>query len=204
MCNSLKKIVGVLLLLIVAGNALAHRMKVFAWSESDQIQGQAYYAGAGAAKNSEIELYLNQQPFAKTQANAAGDFVFKKLQAGEYQVRANAGQGHISTIDVQIGPIASDTSIENPSSIDINRTADSSRSVVVHSGVTAQQVQKIITKAVLPLRKQLDQYEAKTRLHDILGGIGYLFGFFGLWMALRAGKKPTGKCCSNKHQASDQ
>ena len=37
----------------------------------------------------------------------------------------------------------------------------------------------------MPLREQLDQYEEKTRLHDVIGGLGYIVGLMGIAFYLK-------------------
>ena len=37
-----------------------------------------------------------------------------------------------------------------------------------------------IDRQIVQLRKQIDGYEQKTRLHDVLGGLGYILGLTGL------------------------
>ncbi len=41
-------------------------------------------------------------------------------------------------------------------------------------------VAEAVAKEIRPLREQLDQVESKIRLHDIVGGIGYIVGISGV------------------------
>ncbi len=52
----------------------------------------------------------------------------------------------------------------------------------------ATMVDRAVSRHVTPLREQLDDYEQKVRLHDVLGGIGYIIGLAGMaayWLAKR-------------------
>jgi nickel transport protein len=54
---------------------------------------------------------------------------------------------------------------------------------------------QIVSKQLRPLREQLEVYQETVRWHDILGGIGYIFGIMGLWSyfaARRAAKNLPG------------
>ncbi len=57
------------------------------------------------------------------------------------------------------------------------------------------QLQKIVEKAVArqvkPLRKQIMQLQNSIRLHDVLGGLGYILGLTGLGMWAAARHKET-------------
>jgi len=41
-------------------------------------------------------------------------------------------------------------------------------------------IEKIVSKQLKPLREQLEAYQEKIFIHDVLGGIGYIFGVMGL------------------------
>ena len=59
------------------------------------------------------------------------------------------------------------------------------------SNITAEQLQAIVRSAVAqqvrPLQKELKAYKEKVMLRDIAGGLGFIFGLFGVaaWMASR-------------------
>ena len=43
-----------------------------------------------------------------------------------------------------------------------------------------------MSRQIRPLREQLDRYEEKVRLHDILGGIGFIVGAMGLVLYVKS------------------
>ena len=49
-----------------------------------------------------------------------------------------------------------------------------------------------LNKQISALRQQLNDYEDKVRWHDVLGGIGFIVGFAGIWL-LATGRRKGGK-----------
>ena len=52
-----------------------------------------------------------------------------------------------------------------------------------------------LTRQIVQLRKQLDDYEQKTRWRDVLGGIGYILGLMGVafyFLGVRRKEKRSG------------
>jgi nickel transport protein len=46
-----------------------------------------------------------------------------------------------------------------------------------------------IARQIRPLREQLDAAESRIRLHDLMGGIGTIFGLFGCWAWLQSRRR---------------
>jgi nickel transport protein len=189
MSRSLLHSLGLLLLtfslvIMMSTSASAHRTKVFAWVEGDTIGGEAYFMGGEMIASATIELIAGQQVVAATQSDSAGQFIFDLVTPGNYQVRADAGQGHIASFDIAQTEFATETP-----AVTTKTTNATVASPAVTSVLTSAQLETAIAKAIRPLREEIDQYEAKIRMHDVLGGIGYIFGLFGFWMLLRSRRK---------------
>ncbi|MBR9726867.1 hypothetical protein ACFOD0_08245 [Shewanella intestini] len=63
--------------------------------------------------------------------------------------------------------------------------ADSSAASSTEVNQCQAQTRAAIAQAIIPLRKQLDAFEAEIRFRDIIGGLGYIAGLFGLWSMMR-------------------
>jgi nickel transport protein len=194
MSRSLLHTLGLLLftfslVIIMSTNASAHRMKVFAWVEGDTVGGEAYFMGGEMIANAKIELIAGQQVVAAKQSDSAGQFIFDAVTPGNYQIRADAGQGHIASFDIAQTEFATEAPAvtATTTTTNTNSTVASPAVTCVQTSVlTSAQLETAIAKAIRPLREEIDQYEAKVRMHDVLGGIGYIFGLFGFWMLLRS------------------
>ncbi|MGF1760364.1 carboxypeptidase-like regulatory domain-containing protein [Photobacterium sagamiensis] len=189
-CRSITHSFGLIILslgliAVCSGNAYAHRMKVFAWVDGKAIEGEVYFSGGQGAAGSTIELVADQAIVATTQSNEEGQFRFEVMAARDYLVRADAGQGHVTTYSVS----ATEFTPEDVAVTAMVATGTEASVQPAASSLTPAQLEQAIARAIRPLREELDQYESKVRVHDILGGMGYIFGLFGLFVLFRSRRK---------------
>lgn len=174
------------LLFVVLGinfSAQAHQIRMSVYVEGSNLEGEIYYVGGGnpPGAGASVELKQDDQILATTVADEEGVFLFESVKVGTYTVRADGGQGHVAFYELDKS--------EFPDVKESELTSKAPSSDIQCSPLTKQELQKAITKAIRPLREKIDRYEAKTRMHDILGGIGYIFGLFGLFMFVRNRKQ---------------
>ncbi|WP_343867009.1 hypothetical protein [Caenispirillum bisanense] len=53
-------------------------------------------------------------------------------------------------------------------------------------------IARAVAREVNPLREQLEAYEEKVRLHDILGGLGWIAGLTGIAFYILARRRSGG------------
>ena len=74
----------------------------------------------------------------------------------------------------------------------INTTAEGAIKVVIEASIVANRVSAQATNnsdnALMLVREDISKLKDKIYLHDIIGGIGYIVGIFGLWALIRASK----------------
>ena len=195
-------------LLLIPASVFAHKVKIFASAEGNVISGYVYYTGGGKPKQALI-LVQDQH------GNGLGEL--KTDGNGEFSFSAETRRDHIFILELADGHRASFTvkAEELPASLAeaesaepqlqfANDTVERQKNVLpvsdVNSSVLEQKAFQLsaeeleayldmaIAKQLRPLREQLDRYEEKVRLHDILGGIGYIVGLMGLGYFLSARK----------------
>lgn len=177
-----------LLVLCVSQFSYAHQMRVFAFVEGKDVIGETYFAGGGKVASATVELSRDDVVLTSVTSDADGNFVFNNVKADSYQIKVDGGQGHQSTFDIDISEFpttGSETGSENkPSSAAITSAdhTETDNSSTCNQQLNNADLQQAIAKAIRPLRSQIEQYEAKTRFRDIAGGIGFIFGFFGLFV----------------------
>ena len=165
--------------------AQAHRTKVFAWVDGTSVAGEVYFGGGDRAKGAKVELLVGELLVASTNADEQGEFRFEKPEPGDYQLRADAGQGHVATFVIRADEFLGLS--ESAGGTNETQEAEHEDKARLTSRETCALLNEAaLVKVIQPLRNQLDQYEANIRWHDILGGIGYIFGLFGLWSLMRA------------------
>ncbi|KFZ36740.1 hypothetical protein HR45_14915 [Shewanella mangrovi] len=210
-CNVLLALV----LSLCSLQASAHLLKVFAWMEGSQIVGNAYFAGGISAAGAKIVVYdNNKRPLAQISPKADGSFRITVPVSAGYDIEANTGDGHVAhwqipasevitapaeaasqpkqaSQDIQTAPV---TQIENQDSaihFNILANSDSANTATantVSSNELNHMIQTAIAKEVGPLRMALQQSDARAKLSDIIGGLGFIFGIAGMAMWWRSRK----------------
>lgn len=198
------------LLLVLAGNPCdAHKLKMFASAEGEVITGYAYYTTGGKPKNVTVLVQDHAgKKLAEITTNEEGEFTFTADAKRDYVFVLELSDGHRASFTVtaeelpdslpsvtteQSAASKDEQNIENeelpaPAPQEITSAEEE-----IPTSIPLEEIENIVNKAVSkqirPLREQLEGYEEKIRLHDILGGTGYIIGLMGLGYFLGTRKK---------------
>lgn len=181
--GGMSKITILCLSLLLSGFSqvtFAHALHIFALTDGQHLLGRAYFGESVPAIHEEVLLYGEQaQLIAKTLTDDTGRFVFELPKRQDYNVIIEGMEGHHAEYHLAAQEIPENTFLT---------TASPEENAQLQVALT-----KAIREEINPLREQLDQYAARIYWHDILGGIGYIFGFAGLFFYLQArrGKMPS-------------
>jgi len=169
-----------LLLLLVPAAAEAHRVKVFAVAEGRTISGRVYFPGGGRAKGVTVTfLAPDDTKLGEAVTDGQGEFAFEATVRCDHQAVVDTGDGHRATTTVPADTL--DPALpEGPGAAphDPDATAPHAHDATTTDLETV--VDRAVARHIRPLREQLDAYEERRRLHDILGGIGIIFGICGV------------------------
>lgn len=181
---------AVLLSIIIPSAAFAHKVKIFALMEADEIYGYVYFSGGRRAKEVLVSLEDSSGKVIKElNTNKKGEFRFSKIGMPPYKISTDIGDGHSAEYVIsETIPQESLTIQTLYKNKDISHEKQPSQQ-------PAQDLKRVIEKAVAgqitPLRVQLEAYEEKIRIRDIIGAIGYIIGLFGLFFFFKAGSRRT-------------
>lgn len=153
------------LLLACTSPAQAHKLKLFVTSEGGQVTGSLYFAGGGKAGQLDgLVLDTAGQVVARLRTGDDGAFSFTPPDGAAYRIRFESADGHMAEASIGAAPIE-------------------------HAPIAgaAPDLEIALARQLRPLREQVDALENRTRLSDIIGGIGLIFGLFGCyaWIAAR-------------------
>ncbi|MCK4274896.1 MAG: hypothetical protein KAX78_00160 [Phycisphaerae bacterium] len=196
-------------LLMQTNTAYAHKLGLFATAEGANIRGYAYFSGGARPRNVTIEICGPAgQKLAQVKTNEKGEFVFAAKHKCDHVLIVRTADGHQGRFIVKADelpdnlPVLPDTA-EAPMTYPGGRQiagAERKRTIIElpsgtdrHERATATEIRNAVAEAVSkqirPLREQLDKAQAQVRLHDILGGIGYIVGIAGIAFYLLAVRK---------------
>lgn len=166
--------------MVLAAPASAHKLKVFAAAEGDAIVGTAYFAGGGKAMDSAGQLLgPDGAVIARFRTDAEGGFRLPVTLRQDYRVTVDSGDGHVTEARV--------AATELPEALPQGAAAAPAPATAMPAVAVPDQVEAAVARQIIPLRRQIDAMEERARFSDIMGGIGTIFGLFGVaaWLAAR-------------------
>ncbi|MEA2011775.1 MAG: cobalt transporter CbiM [Verrucomicrobiota bacterium] len=177
--SNTKSILCILFFLLFAFSASAHKINIFAAENGDIINGYLYAPGGIRIKNAEVSILCKGKRVETIFTDNKGEFSYKPDSTGEYLFQYSI-EGHMAKCKVA-GMQNSTYQYLSPSS-----QKQSPENHEFH-----MIIKKEVEKAIYPLRQQLEEIKSELRFRDIIGGVGYILGFFGLYSFLykKKGKK---------------
>ena len=161
------------------GPALAHKVTIFAWVEGDTVFTESKFSGGKKAVNAPVEIYdKDGKKLLEGKTDNKGEFSFKIPEITDLRVVLNATMGHkaewmISEKEIrEANPVVKNTSAAEPSG-------------TISVGLSKEEIQKVVEdsldKKLRPIvRMMTESKNAKPSITEIIGGIGYIFGLFGV------------------------
>ena len=179
--------------MLTGGVAHAHKLKLFATGEGREITGYVYFPGGGRAVDLTVEaLAPDGSKLGEAKTNAEGEFAIAARCHCDHTLVAQTTDGHKATFVVEAIELAGDLpafgaapSGDAPPA----PAAEAEPPVMASDGELPgpggreqllSAIDEAVRKQVRPLREQLESYEERTRIRDVLGGIGYIVGIGGI------------------------
>jgi nickel transport protein len=203
------QLVALLVSLLAAGPALAHKLNVFATAEGRQIQGEVYFAGGARAADvpvtvtnaaGEVLAQLRTAPDGSFRYQAKAPVVQHIVAAtldghrGEWQIGASELAGAFAAsaapADAATGTAAGATDVGAPddtASAGAQSTAAASGAGAALDPALEAAIERAVARQVRPLREAALAARDAVQFRDVLGGIGYIIGLagLGLWWQCR-------------------
>lgn len=162
---TLRRTLAVLALTMVGATASAHGLRVTVQAEAEGVRGQALYSDGTPARQEPVALFRAEggAPLAATITDGDGRFRMPLAAAGSYRIVVDDGEGHRAESGIVWLPLPPPA-----------------------AAVDAAALAAAVRAEMAPLREDLARLEARTRLADLVGGVGIVFGLFGAWAWWRA------------------
>jgi nickel transport protein len=185
-----RKLLPVLCLLFLwPGICKAHGVNLFCWTDRDTVQCRARFSGGRAVHNGTWRVLeaSSGNELLSGATSSEGRFSFDPPPGArkdriDLEVVCEANMGHRDSWTVRAGDYISGLSAQegnDGSATDQGESAGPQESV---DGIGEERLRRILSQELSPLRKELARLgEPGVRLRDVIGGLGYILGLFGIW-----------------------
>ncbi|MFN3891846.1 MAG: hypothetical protein ACK4MV_15740 [Beijerinckiaceae bacterium] len=174
-------IAALLLAVLAAAPAQAHRLRVFATVEQGEITGYAYFVGGARANGASVVFRdRDERELHRTSADARGAFKWRPEQPQTIRIVVDAGEGHVGSLTIDRARFSGRRAEGDP--------GDEEQAVAAETLLPAQRdvieaaVDAAVARHVRPLLEKFEAMETRTRFNDIVGGIGMIIGVAGAAM----------------------
>jgi nickel transport protein len=196
---------AVVFVLFTVPAALAHNFLLDVYPFFGTVEGAAFFSnGAVPREGTPVEVFgPDGAKVSDLQTDADGFFSYDPTVTGEHRFTANAGDGHVAEFALQVtaeefpdlaaaggSPETTGAETGTPPLGEPEGAVDAAiegAAPTVVGGVTAEEVQGIVNQTAVGLGRQIrdltdsiNESRERATFMDILGGIGYIVGLFGI------------------------
>ena len=192
--------------LFAAPQAYAHKVNLFAYVEANEVYVEGYFVDGKAAQNSKVQVQgPNGDVLLEGITDEQGQFRFSVPQHTDLKIIVNAGMGHQADFLISESELNDAEPVETavPKSSPV-KAAESQSSGLTNISTTTNPsdldavVRKAVNEAIKPLVRELSAAQQKASLSGIVGGVGYIIGFLGLFAFFKARQMTAVKADSDK------
>ena len=190
----------------------AHKVIAGVYAIGTLIDGEVGFSNGDMARpGTRVEVFgADGEKLGETTIEADGLFSFAATRRVEHRFRANLGAGHVMDISLPAAELPRTLAgAEDPAAGAVGSLIASADAATLPAVVTASMpesssgpgsdlealVQAAVASQIAPLRRELAAYKEQAKWHDVLGGIGYIFGLFGVAAWLQS-RRPTSSLAS--------
>lgn len=199
-------------------SASAHNVVSVVYADGMTIEGEVGFSNGDMATAGVVVDVLNEagDKLGETTLLEGGTFVYQATVLQKYVFKADLSSGHIASMVIEADELSADIPSSASNSSDLvskglmtastepvnDRATDISNAVTesadtIATGVTVAELQVMIRSTVAqqvrPLQKELSAYKEKVMFRDIAGGLGFIFGVFGVAAWVASKRKDEGK-----------
>ena len=183
---------GIIVALPMASQVWAHKVNVFAWVEGDMVFVEGYFRGGKKSQDSLVEVFNPAgTKLLEGRTNKKGEFSFKIPERTDLTIVLTASMGHKNDFTLSASDLGGSGSLPSAKP-DKKHVHSVGESVPVSNDI--HQLETIIDEALdrklAPVIKLIrDTRKEGPTLSEIVGGIGYIFGIFGIFMYFKSRNK---------------
>lgn len=174
--------------------ALAHNVISAVFPSGSDIEGEVGFSNGDMAPDLLIEVFDEASTkLGETRTDADGFFIYTPTQPVTHIFRGDLGAGHVANITMDGAEVAQ---LMGQSVASVTPAAAQTQASAPANGPLSDQARAelatMIRNELRPLRQELTAFKNKSDFQSVLGGIGYIFGLFGLGFYIAARRRMGG------------
>lgn len=182
-------ILAFVLLMALVAPAQAHKLKIFATVEGQDVTGYAFFIGGGRAQGTDWDAKNPKgEVLARGKTGTEGEFHFTPPQpiGSDIVVTVNTQEGHIATTTLKaerFGSIDAAAPETNQSAPPPAITDQNASATERSSTSSTADIEAAVQHQIEPLLERIEEMDARMRFTDIMSGIFLIIGLagIGLW-----------------------
>jgi nickel transport protein len=171
------------LIAVTAGSASAHKINLFATAAGQTVSGEVYVDASTPVADAKVQVFVGGEVAHETNSDAEGKFEFNVACRAAHRIVATAPGGHRAEWTVPADELPGSLppcDVANTTQSPRPEQAEPTPHAPTDTEALEATVEEAVARQVAPLRRQIREYEQRVRLHDIIGGVGYIVGLFGV------------------------
>jgi nickel transport protein len=180
----------------------AHKVNVFAWVEGDTVFVEGYFPGGKKSQNSLVEVFNPAgAKLLEGRTNEKGEFSFKIPERTDLTIVLTASMGHKNDFIVPASDFQEGASAPSSPAQSVTQSAKDSSAHKAGLSQLEGMIDRALDRKLAPVIKLIrDTRREGPTIAEIVGGIGYIFGLFGLVMYLKSRNKKRSQETGDRSQ----
>lgn len=171
--------------------AAAHKVISSVFPSGSNIEGEVGFSNGVMAAGLLIEVFDGAGgKLGETVTDDDGFFLYTPSKPVTHIFRGDLGAGHLAEISMSGAEVAELMGKTAPAAAAAPASSPAAQSATAGLSDQARaELATMLRQELRPLRQEITAYKNKNDLQTILGGMGYIFGLFGLGFYIAARRK---------------
>lgn len=179
---------GIIVALPMVSQVWAHKVNVFAWVEGDTVFVEGYFPGGKKSQDSLVEVFNSAgTKLLQGRTNKKGEFSFKIPERTDLKIVLTASMGHQNDFTLTVSDLAEAEPSSDQSKPKTSERVASYSAAPVDMDQLEVMIDRALDRKLAPVTKLIrDTRREGPTVAEIIGGIGYIVGLFGLVMYFKS------------------